>query len=103
MCYCDDELISTGAVAGLVVGLLFTAHPAWAAGVVGDGTPASCTEAALDSALSAGGSVTFDCGASSVTITITSTKIIGADTTIDGGSADHDQRREQRGRLLRER
>jgi hypothetical protein len=56
-------LISTGAVAGLVVGLLLMAHPAWAAGVVGDGTAASCTDAALNTVLSGGGSVTFDCGA----------------------------------------
>jgi hypothetical protein len=75
-----------GGVAGLAVRLLFTAHPARAAGVVGDGTPASCTEAVLDSALSAGGSVTFDCGTSPGTITVTSTKTISADTTIDGGS-----------------
>ena len=32
-----------------------------------------------------GGTVTFDCGASGVTITVTSTKTISADTTIDGG------------------
>jgi hypothetical protein len=34
-----------------------------AAGVVGDGTPGSCTTAALTAALSGGGLVTFDCGA----------------------------------------
>jgi hypothetical protein len=66
-------LISTGAVAGLVVVLLFTSHPAWAAGVVGNGTPASCTDAALNTALTGGGLVTFNCGASPVTITATST------------------------------
>jgi hypothetical protein len=53
--------------------------------VVGSGTPASCTEAALDAALAPGGLVTFDCGAAPVTITITSTKTIAQDTTIDGG------------------
>jgi len=58
--------------------------------VVGSGTSDSCTEAALDACLPgrAGftGAVTFDCGASPATITITNTKTISADTTIDGGS-----------------
>ena len=53
--------------------------------VVGDGTPASCTETALDAALAPGGLVTFDCGAAPVTITITSTKTIANHITIDGG------------------
>ena len=56
--------------------------------VVGSGTSASCTEAALDTCLPGGGSfdgsVTFDCGGT-WTITITTTKTISADTTIDGG------------------
>ncbi|HVN85223.1 MAG TPA: choice-of-anchor Q domain-containing protein [Candidatus Binatia bacterium] len=55
-----------------------------AAGVVGTGTPESCTEAALDEALTDGGAVTFDCGGA-VTLAITRTKIIAVDTTIDGG------------------
>ncbi len=58
--------------------------------VVGTGTGASCTESALTACLPGGGSfggtVTFNCGASPVTITVTSAKIISADTTIDGGS-----------------
>src|SRR5262249_16970913 len=57
--------------------------------VVGTGTSASCTEAALDACLPGGGSfdgtVTFNCGGAA-TITVTSTKTISADTTIDGGS-----------------
>ena len=57
---------------------------AFAAGVVGTGTPGSCTEAALDAALTGGGSVTFNCGASPVTITITSVKTITVSTNIDG-------------------
>jgi predicted outer membrane repeat protein len=56
-----------------------------AAGVVGNGTPDSCTEAALDAALAGGGLVTFDCGLDPATIAITSTKTISVDTTIDGG------------------
>ncbi len=54
-------------------------------GVVGTGTPSSCTEAALNLALSGGGGIQFNCGASPHTITLTATKIIAASTTIDGG------------------
>jgi predicted outer membrane repeat protein len=55
--------------------------------VVGNGTPASCTEAALDAALDAGGLITFNCGGA-VTIPFTSTKTLTTnkpDVTIDGG------------------
>jgi hypothetical protein len=38
---------------------------------VGDGTPASCTQAALQAAVDAGGVITFDCGPAPVTITMT--------------------------------
>jgi hypothetical protein len=58
----------------------------FAAGVVGNGTLASCDENALDTALAGGGMVTFNCGASPTTITVTNTKIISTDTTIDGGN-----------------
>ena len=61
-----------------------TAAPAAGAGTVGGGTPASCTEAALDAALAGGGSVSFNCGGSH-TIPLTSEKTINNDTTIDGG------------------
>ena len=66
-------------------------HIAQAAGVVGTGTPASCTDAALNTALTGGGLVTFDCGVGAVSIDIspgaggTGTKTISSDTTIDGG------------------
>jgi len=66
--------------------LIVGAHPVRAAGVVGNGTPESCSEAALDDALAGGGMVTFDCGSGPVTITVTSTKTMSADTTIDGGN-----------------
>jgi predicted outer membrane repeat protein len=56
-----------------------------AAGVVGTGTPESCTEAALDAALAAGGLVTFDCGTAPVTLVMNVGKTISQDTTIDGG------------------
>jgi hypothetical protein len=57
--------------------------------VVGTGTGASCTEAALDACLpgsvSFDGTVTFNCGGAAM-ITVTSTKTISADITIDGGN-----------------
>jgi len=58
-----------------------------AAGVVGNGTPGSCTEAALNAALAGGGAVTFSCGGGPVTIPITATKTISAAlaTDVDGG------------------
>jgi len=42
------------------------------AGVVGSGTPTSCTQSALQAQLAAGGAVTFNCGAGPQTIAITS-------------------------------
>ncbi len=66
--------------------LTLSITPAHAAGVVGDGTPASCTRAALAAALTGGGSVTFNCGANPVSISITQTlEISAASTTLDGG------------------
>jgi hypothetical protein len=58
-----------------------------AAGVVGAGNAASCTDAALDAALEDGGLVTFDCGGPATIDISTGTgrKSITADTTIDGG------------------
>jgi hypothetical protein len=75
-------------VVALVAALALVAapRPAFAAGVVGNGTAASCTEAALDAALAGGGLVTFDCGPNPVTITITTAASIGSTpTTVDGG------------------
>lgn len=68
---------------GLIVALMRPGL-AYAGGVVGNGTPASCTEAALNAALAGGGLVTFNCGGAA-TITFTYYKTIEADTTIDGG------------------
>jgi hypothetical protein len=65
------------------------ASPADAAGfaVVGNGTAASCTEAALDAALVlAPVSIGFNCGAAAVTIPILNQKTISSDVTIDGGT-----------------
>ena len=69
--------------------LIAGAQPAHAAGMVGDGTPASCTEAALDAALAGGGLVTFNCGAAPVTIILTAEKTITeemGETIVDGAS-----------------
>ncbi len=54
--------------------------------VVGSGTAASCTFAALKTVVTAGGVVTFNCGADPVTIPITATLDVptGKDTVIDG-------------------
>jgi Fibronectin type III domain len=54
--------------------------------VVGNGTPASCTESALAAAIAAGGVVTFNCGSSPSRLVLTSTKSITQDTVIDGGN-----------------
>ncbi len=68
----------------LILAMLLAAKSAKGAGIVGSGTPGSCTEAALNTALSGGGSVSFNCGGSH-TITLTSQKTINSSTTIDGG------------------
>jgi hypothetical protein len=54
--------------------------------VVGMGTSASCTFAALSTAVAKGGVITFDCGTSPVTIPVTATLDVptGTDTVIDG-------------------
>ena len=44
--------------------------------VVGDGTPASCTESAFEEAVAAGGVVTFNCGAAPYRLVLSSTKSI---------------------------
>jgi hypothetical protein len=55
--------------------------------VVGSGTAASCTFAALNTAVTAGGIITFNCGTDPLTIKVTSTLSvpITKDTVIDGG------------------
>ncbi|MBD1923968.1 hypothetical protein H6F77_23280 [Microcoleus sp. FACHB-831] len=53
--------------------------------VVGTGVAASCTEAAFITALTGGGSITFKCGSSPITIRVTE-KLISANTIIDGGN-----------------
>ena len=57
--------------------------------VVGDGTSGSCTQAALATAIAAGGTITFSCGSAAFTIPITTTLQLRTDvpTTLDGGSS----------------
>ena len=77
-------------MATLALATLAGSPAARAAGVVGNGTAASCTDDALNAALADGGPVTFDCGPDVVTIDVspgaggTGTKTISHDTTIDG-------------------
>jgi hypothetical protein len=62
-----------------------TSHPDR---VVGSGSPAGCTSAAVVAAVAAGGVITFDCGPAPVTIAMTQTaKIVNAHprTVLDGG------------------
>lgn len=56
--------------------------------VIGSGSPASCTSAAVVAAVAAGGVITFDCGPDPVTITMTATaKVVNtsSDVVLDGG------------------
>jgi hypothetical protein len=62
-----------------------TAHPDH---VIGSGTPASCTSAAVGATVALGGIITFDCGPSPVTITMTATaQIVHGSLTVIGGGA----------------
>jgi parallel beta-helix repeat protein len=53
--------------------------------VVGNGTPASCTAAALQAAASGGGTVVFACGPAPVTIAVSSPIVLTKETVLDGG------------------
>lgn len=52
---------------------------------VGDGTPASCTAAALQQAATSGGTIVFNCGAAPVTITMTTPITFTKESVLDGG------------------
>jgi hypothetical protein len=58
--------------------------------VIGDGTPSSCTSAAVVAAVAAGGVITFDCGPDPITITLDETAKVFNDASpeivIDGGN-----------------
>ena len=64
-------------------------HLATRTGSIGNGTPASCTSAAVVEAVAAGGIITFDCGPDPVTITMTAT----AKVRNDNGPRDRARRR----------
>jgi hypothetical protein len=89
-----DKLLKKIVTTAFIIALLtiplnlfsLTPAPTRAAGVVGNGTPASCTEAALDTALTGGGLITFNCGPNPLTILLTSQKNLLANTTLDGGN-----------------
>ena len=72
-----------GETCGAPVELVDTSSPGQ---VVGDGTPESCTQAALATALAEGGIITFACGSDRATIDISSTLNLrtDVDTVIDG-------------------
>ena len=53
--------------------------------VVGDGTPASCTAAALQAAADGGGVIVFDCGADPVTIEVAAQIVFTQESVLDGG------------------
>ena len=62
-----------------------TSHPDR---VIGDGTPAGCTSAAVVAAVAEGGVITFDCGPRRVTILMTATaKVVNTshEVVLDGG------------------
>jgi hypothetical protein len=62
-----------------------TSHPTH---VVGTGTPASCTSAAVVKAVASGGIITFDCGTAPVTISMTATAKVrntSHQVVLDGG------------------
>ncbi len=62
-----------------------TSHPNH---VIGQGTPAGCTSAAVVRAVAEGGIITFDCGPNPVTITMTATaKVVNTShrVVLDGG------------------
>ena len=69
-----------------VLGVFFWMADLQAAGIVGTGTSASCTQLALTTALAGGGTVTFNCGGTLATIPVTSQIPITQDTVIEGGN-----------------
>ncbi|MFO0690034.1 MAG: choice-of-anchor Q domain-containing protein [Myxococcota bacterium] len=70
----------------LALYLALLASSARAAGVVGTGSPASCTDAALASALVGGGLVTFNCGPGNVVIPVNTHVIATGEATIVDGA-----------------
>lgn len=71
-------------VMALLAGVALPTQAAPQDTVIGNGTPASCTNAALTAAMLTGGNITFNCGPNPLTISITE-KIALANAVIDGG------------------
>lgn len=70
----------------LLGGQLLLARPAQAGGVVGNGTPGSCTDAALAAAAVGGNVVSFNCGGAPHTIIVNTLLVTpGTNLTLDGG------------------
>jgi len=69
----------------LLLSLTFIPHVS-AAGVVGDGTPGSCTRVALEERVIGGGVVTFNCGSSPHVIILDSPLSIVNEVIINGGN-----------------
>src|SRR5260221_11889610 len=68
----------------MALSLLLTGTSAQAAGtVVGIGSAASCNEAALTAAVAAGGPISFNCGGSKKTITLTKKLVKRVDASLD--------------------
>jgi len=88
-CWIGSEMASVSppptppALCTAPVGLMDTSRPTT---VVGSGSPASCTNAALQSAITKGGVVTFNCGPLRAVIPISKTLVVPVDrdTIIDG-------------------
>jgi predicted outer membrane repeat protein len=73
------------ALAAMLLADLLTFQVVAAGGTVGTGTPGSCTESALNTALAGGGVVTFNCGVGLAIIQFSSQLVITTDTSVDGG------------------
>ncbi len=59
-------------------------RPAYADSTVGDGSPESCSDAALTAAVAGGGTIRFNCGTAPKVIVVTTPKTIALDTTLEG-------------------
>lgn len=85
-----DMLYSATASGVLAGGATVTANAsmliALQDGLVGSGTPETCTEFALRAELDAGGAIGFSCGVAPHTITLRNSQLIVRDATLDGAN-----------------
>lgn len=86
----DSDVRCAAAVAraarwAVALALAVTVAGTAAAGVVGDGTPGSCTQAALATQIAAGGTVTFNCGGAATIFVNMTIPATNPTTVIDGG------------------